>query len=88
MKENIVGIVAGILTSASMLPQLVKIIRKKDVRDLSWTTITVLIAGTGLWVLYGILKEEIPIIATNAFAVVINTALLTCYLLFRRSGMA
>lgn len=35
MNENILGIVAGVLTSVSMIPQLIKVIREKNVEDIS-----------------------------------------------------
>jgi len=85
MNENILGIVAGVLTSVSMIPQLVKVIREKNVKDISWIMILVLISGLSLWVWYGFLKNELPIILSNAFAVLVNICLFVCYLLFRKS---
>jgi len=84
MDENILGIVAGVFTSASMIPQLVKVLKEKNVEDLSWITLLVLITGVSLWVWYGILKDELPIILSNAFAVLVNISLLTCYLIYRK----
>lgn len=85
MNENVLGIVAGILTSVSMIPQLVKVIKEKNVEDISWIMILVLISGLSLWVWYGFLKDELPIILSNAFAVLVNISLFICYLLFRKS---
>jgi MtN3 and saliva related transmembrane protein len=85
MNENILGIVAGVLTSVSMIPQLVKVIKEKNVEDISWIMILVLICGLSLWVWYGFLKNELPIILSNAFAVLVNICLFVCYLLFRKS---
>lgn len=84
MDENILGIIAGVFTSASMIPQLVKVLKEKNVEDLSWITLLVLIIGVSLWVWYGILKDELPIILSNAFAVLVNISLLTCYLIYRK----
>lgn len=81
--ENILGIAAGILTSVSMLPQLIKVLREKNVGDLSWIMILVLIVGLSLWVWYGIRKNELPIIFSNAFAVLVNVSLFICYFLFK-----
>ncbi|MCU7614066.1 SemiSWEET transporter [Chryseobacterium sp. GMJ5] len=86
MNENILGIVAGILTSVSMIPQLVKVIKEKNVKDLSWIMILILISGLSLWVWYGILKNELPIILSNAFAVLVNLSLLICYIAFRKKS--
>lgn len=84
MDENILGLVAGGITSVAMLPQLFKVLKEKDVEDLSLMMIIVLISGLSLWVWYGIMKEEWPIILSNAFAVLVNIALLICYLLYRK----
>src|SRR5690606_32937213 len=83
-QETIIGIVAGICTSAAMLPQLIKVLKTKETADLSAITIGVLLAGVSLWVYYGILQEEIPIIASNAFSVLVNATLLICLFLFRK----
>lgn len=81
--ENIIGIIAGILTSASMLPQLIKVIKEKEVENISWGMIVVLLTGVSLWVVYGVLKEEWPIILSNAFSVIVNTTLLIYYFKYR-----
>lgn len=81
--ENIIGITAGILTSISMLPQLLKVIKEKTVEDLSLPMIIILITGLSLWVWYGIIKNELPIIISNAFAVLVNLFLVSYYLRFK-----
>ncbi len=79
----IIGIIAGVCTSVSMVPQLIKVIREKDVESLSPVMIGILLAGVALWVVYGIIMEEWPIILSNAFSVIVNITLLTCYFLYR-----
>ncbi len=82
--EQLIGSVAGILTSIAMLPQLIKVIRTKEIGDLSLLTIGVLLTGVALWVYYGALREDMPVILSNSFSVAINSALLTCFLLYRK----
>ncbi|WP_312902748.1 SemiSWEET transporter [Chryseobacterium taichungense] len=86
MNENILGIVAGILTSVSMIPQLVKVLKEKNAEDLSWTMILVLISGLSLWVWYGFLQNELPIILSNAFAVIVNVILLICCMIYKKKS--
>lgn len=81
--EILIGIAAGILTSVSMLPQLIKVIKEKDVQTLSPVMIVVLLVGVSLWVVYGIMKLEWPIILSNAFSVLVNATLLTYYCIYR-----
>lgn len=84
MDENILGLVAGGITSVAMLPQLIKVLKEKDVEDLSLLMILFLVLGLSLWVWYGILKEELPIILSNAFAVLVNICLLISYFMYRK----
>lgn len=83
MNENVLGIIAGLLTSGSMIPQLVKVIKEKNADDLSSGMLIVLISGVSLWIWYGFLKDELPIILTNAFSVVVNVTLLIYSLIYK-----
>lgn len=83
--ETIIGTIAGILTSVSMLPQLIKVLKEKDVENLSGGMIAVLLTGVSLWVVYGIMKNELPIILSNGFSVVVNITLLVYYFKYRKS---
>lgn len=79
-----VGLVAGILTAISLLPQLIKVIREKKVDDISIVYLCVLLAGLSLWVWYGILREDLPIIITNSFSVLVNLSLMVLVLIYKR----
>jgi MtN3 and saliva related transmembrane protein len=68
----VLGFVAGILTSISSLPQLVKIIKEKKADDVSKLMFLVLSAGVGLWTIYGFIKNDYPVLIANAFSFVIN----------------
>ena len=83
MDANILGIIAGILTSVAMLPQLIKVLKEKNVEDISWLMTAILITGLSLWVWFGILKEEWSIILSNGFAVLVNVVLLFCLVKYR-----
>nr|WP_315031148.1 SemiSWEET transporter [uncultured Chryseobacterium sp.] len=84
MNENIIGLIAGGLTSISMIPQLMKVIREKNVEDISLLMLLVLISGLSFWVGYGFMKGELPIIFSNSFAVIVNISLLVCYIKYRK----
>ena len=84
MNENVLGIVAGVLTSVAMIPQLIKVLKEKNVKDISVVMLLVLITGVSLWVWYGIIKDEWPIILSNAFSVLVNASLLICYIIYKK----
>lgn len=73
---EIVGIVAGVFTAVSLLPQLIKILKEKKVEDLSTGMFVTLVIGLSLWVVYGIMRKDWPIIVTNGFSVIINLIIL------------
>ena len=68
-----IGILAGLLTSISMLPQLIKIIKQKKAKEVSLLMLGVLTTGNIMWVLYGFMREDWPIIATNFISITINS---------------
>lgn len=70
--ETIIGITAGTCTAVSFLPQLFKIIKKREASDISFVMLTVLFAGLCFWVWYGILKNDLAIILTNSLSLIVN----------------
>lgn len=71
----ILGFVAGLLTSVSMLPQVIKTYKKKQAEEVSLLMLLVLMAGICLWIWYGFKKEDYPIMITNAISLFINISL-------------
>jgi len=79
MSQNyiqIIGIGAGMLTSISMLPQLIKTFKEKKAENISLVMILILLCGIGSWIWYGFLKSDMPIIVTNCFSFLLNSILL------------
>ncbi len=66
------GIVASIFTATASIPQLIKIIKNKEAKDISLLMITVLILGLATWIIYGILKEDVIIIVANTIPFFVN----------------
>lgn len=73
---QIIGLTAGILTAGSMLPQVIKTYKEKKADEVSLKMLIVLIAGIVLWIVYGVQKKDFPIIATNAFSLLVNVAMI------------
>ena len=67
-----IGIIAGIFTATSLLPQLIKILKEKKAEDVSIGMLLILMTGVALWIYYGVLREDVPIIATNSFSLLLN----------------
>lgn len=71
-----IGIIAGIFTSSSLLPQLIKIIKEKKVEELSIGMFITLMIGILMWIYYGLLRKDMPIIVFNSFSVLLNISIL------------
>ena len=82
--EQVVGIAAGVLTSISMLPQLIKLIQERKADALSPVMLIILVSGLSLWTYYGILREDWPIIITNSFSLILNITLLTLRQIYKK----
>lgn len=76
INETLVGIVAGIFTSTSVIPQLVKTIKERKAEDVSPFMFIILLTGTSIWTYYGVLKNDLPIIITNAFSSLVTIMML------------
>ena len=59
------GYVAGAVTVASFFPQVVRAWRTRQTRDLSLGFLALLITAGMLWILYGVLSRDLPVILTN-----------------------
>ena len=79
-----IGIVAGICTALSLLPQIIKIIREKKTQDISLFYLIVLLCGLTLWTYYGFLREDIPIIATNIFSMLLNITMIVLGVVYKK----
>jgi len=69
---TILGLVAGTLTTIGFLPQVIKSWRTKKTTDVSLLMPTLLAIGISLWLIYGILLNDFPIIIANAISLVFN----------------
>lgn len=71
-----VGIVAGILTACSLLPPLIKLLKEKNPDHVPVGMLIVLVGGLSLWILYGIMRADWPIILTNCFSLAQNLTMI------------
>lgn len=74
--DFIIGLLAGILCAISFFPQVIKIFKTKHTRDLSLATFSILSLGVFLWLIYGFLIKQIPIILANGAILVLALLIL------------
>jgi MtN3 and saliva related transmembrane protein len=83
---EIVGIAAGVCTSSALLPQLIKLVKTRKAEDISLIYLMILFAGLALWIWYGVLRDDPPIIFTNAFSLLLNILILILGIKFKMNG--
>ncbi|KDN56178.1 SemiSWEET family sugar transporter [Flavobacterium seoulense] len=69
---DVLGFFAGICVTISVIPQIWKVWKTKKVKDISLLTFSILTFGVALWVVYGVLKNDLPIIVTNSISLTLN----------------
>ena len=62
---GIIGYLAALLTTFSVIPQIIRVYRLKESRDISLWTVISLSAGILLWVIHGIVIGDLPVIIAN-----------------------
>jgi MtN3 and saliva related transmembrane protein len=83
---NLVGAAAAVLSVASFVPQIIKMIQTKDVSGVSLRTYTFTVTCFTLWIIYGLRLAAWPIAVSNACALALSSAVLV--LKWRYSGRA
>ena len=83
---EIVGIAAGVFTAVSLLPQLIKMLKTKKAEDISLFYLIILLTGLGLWIAYGFMREDNPIIFTNIFSFLINLTLIVLGIRYKKEN--
>jgi len=73
---TVLGLVAAICTTFSFLPQALKTIQTKQIRDLSLGMYIVLTTGVILWFVYGIFIKDLPIILANGVSLIFTATIL------------
>ena len=65
---QILGLVAAFLTTGANLPQTYKVIKTKSTKSLSAISFSMLFLGSVTWVIYGIYRDDIPVMIANSLA--------------------
>ena len=77
LSVNTIGIIAGVCTTISLVPQLIKILKSGHARDISLSMYIIFTAGVFLWLVYGILIRAFPVILANGVSFVFSACILT-----------
>jgi MtN3 and saliva related transmembrane protein len=81
---TLVGGLATLCSTTSFVPQAWKVIRTRDTEAISAGMYAVTVAGFSLWLTYGLLLWQWPLILTNGICLVLSAFILAMKLLPRR----
>lgn len=84
MQWYLVGTVAAVLTTFGFVPQIIKMVRTKSVRDISLITLVQFSAGVALWAAYGLHRADPVIVGANLVSLVIFIVGIVVYSYLKR----
>lgn len=73
---ELVGYVAAFLATGAFIPQAYKTIKSGSTKDISLLMYLAFCAGVFLWLVYGVLKNDLPLIIANATTVCLSGTIL------------
>lgn len=74
---TILGLTAAFCTTFSFMPQAIKTIQTKNTSGISLYMYALFAIGTLLWLLYGILSNNLPVMIANGITFVFAAVILT-----------
>jgi MtN3 and saliva related transmembrane protein len=80
---QLIGLAAGMLTTIAFLPQVIKTWKSRSAKDLSLGMFSLFCLGVAMWLAYGILVMDIPVIAANMLTLMLASTLLFFKLRFK-----
>jgi MtN3 and saliva related transmembrane protein len=77
--QELVGSIAAFLTTVAFVPQAYKVYKTNQTKDLSLFLFLIFSLGVFMWLIYGIMKEDLPIMIANSI-----TLFLSLYILYKK----
>lgn len=75
-RTELLGILAGTLTTVSFVPQVWRIWRRKSAEDVSLAMFLTFTIGVAAWLGYGLLIDSLPVIVANIVTLVLASAVI------------
>ena len=77
------GLLGAVLTTISLLPQLIKTFKTRSTKDISTSMLALLGAAFFVWLIYGVLIKDIPLIIANSFALTQDLIILSFKIIYK-----
>lgn len=69
----IIGLIAASLTTFAFLPQSIRAIKTKHTKDISLPMLIMIEIGVVIWIIYGSLISDVPLLAANSISFIFVT---------------
>ena len=73
--EDIIGLVAGALTTFSFAPQVWRLFKLRSAREISLTFNLLIMSGIICWTVYGVVLDLLPVILWNAITLALVSSM-------------
>jgi MtN3 and saliva related transmembrane protein len=73
---SIIGYVAGTCTTLAFLPQVIRTWKTRSTEDISLGMFSLMVFGIGLWLFYGVVTEDWPLIIADGFSLFLAAMIL------------
>lgn len=83
---DLLGLAASIFTTSSQIPQVIRTYKTRDVSGISLSTYVIITIGLLLWLTYGIIKNDLPLIVANSTMVLLTFAIALMKVVFEKSS--
>jgi MtN3 and saliva related transmembrane protein len=80
---DLLGLIAGTLTTIAFLPQLYKTWKSKSAKDVSLVMMITFCTGVFLWLVYGVAIHAMPVIVANAVTLILALTILLLKIRYR-----
>lgn len=71
-----IGFIAAFCTTFAFLPQVIKVFREKNTKSISLGMYMLQVTGLALWLIHGIIINDLPIIFANSLSVIFSATIL------------
>jgi MtN3 and saliva related transmembrane protein len=72
---DLLGLVAGALTTISFVPQVIKVWRTRSAGDFSYVMLALFCTGIACWLLYGVAVRSLPVVLANGVTLALTLAI-------------
>lgn len=72
----ILGYAAAFFSTVSFVPQVIKTLKTKDTSGISLLMYSVFTAGVALWLIFGIMTENMPVTIANVIVLILASMVL------------